>query len=97
MIQTSEDLLRIVLAFCALWLTIFIAWFIYYMAMIMRQFFLGTREMRERIHKVDTLIDDVRTKIEHSSSYLLLIGEGIKKLIQFAYDKTEKKSAGKKR
>lgn len=84
LIQNSKDLLFVVLAFCVLWLTIFLAWFIYYLAMIFRQIFLGTKEMRERIKKVDTAIIAFKEKIEHSSSYLLLIGEGIKKLVEIA-------------
>lgn len=86
LIQNSKDLLFVVLAFCVLWLTIFLAWFIYYLAMIFRQFYLGTKEMRERLHKVDSAITAFKEKIEHSASYLLLIGEGIKKLVEVAKD-----------
>lgn len=74
--------MRVVLAFCALWLTIFIAWFIYYLAMTVRQVFLSAKEMRERVHRVDELIDSAKEKIEHSTSYLMLIGEGVKKLVE---------------
>lgn len=91
LVQTSHDLLNIVLAFCALWLAIFLGWFIYYMAMMMREVYKMTKEMHTRINKVDQLIDTLKEKFEHSASYLLLIGEGIKKLVEVAKNYGEKK------
>jgi len=93
LIQTSRDLLNIVLAFCFLWLTIFIAWFIYYLAMMMREVFKITREMHDRVNKIDHLIDLIKEKFEHNTAYLLLIGEGIKKLVDIAkkFNKKSKK------
>ena len=84
LIQSSKDLLYVVLAFCILWLTIFTAWFIYYLAMLMRQVFLSAKEMRERVKKVDEVMKALKEKIEHSASYLLLIGDGVKKLVEIA-------------
>lgn len=91
LIQTSHDLLNIVLAFCALWLTIFIAWFIYYLAMMLREAYKMTQEMHTRINKIDQLIDALKEKVEHSASYLLLIGEGMKKLVGMARKMSDKK------
>ncbi len=90
LIQTSQDLLFVVMAFCILWLTIFIAWFIYYLAMIMRQLFFTVKEMRERINKIDEVLRAFKEKIEHSASYLLLIGEGVKKILEFIKNQGEK-------
>ena len=98
MFETSRDLLNIVIAFCILWLTIFIAWFIYYLAMIMRQSFHIIKEMRDRLHKVDEVIQSIKEKIEHSTSYLMLIGEGVKKLVEVIKEHTEKgKKKGKRK
>ncbi len=83
-IQTSGDILTIVKAFAVLWLALFSGWFIYYLAMTAREGYLIIRGMRERISKVDAIIDSVQEKIEHSTSYLLLIGEGMKKLVEVA-------------
>lgn len=71
-------------AFAILWIALFTGWFIYYLAMTAREGYLMMRGMRERISKVDAIIDSVKEKIEHSTSYLLLIGEGIKKLVEVA-------------
>lgn len=83
-IQSSGDILTIVKAFAILWLALFLGWFIYYLAMTIREGYLIMRGMRERINKVDAIIDSVKEKIEHSASYLLLIGEGVKKLVEVA-------------
>mgnify|MGYP001587390991 CR=1 FL=1 len=101
LLDGSQDLLNIVLSFCVLWLTIFIAWFIYYLAMTMRQIFMTVKETRRKINKIDEAIKAFKEKIEHSTSYLLLIGEGIKKLVEVTKTKTEdwveKKSSAKKK
>lgn len=96
LINDSRDLLNIVLAFCLLWLTVFIAWFIYYLAMLLRQFFFIVKEMRQRINKIDEALKLFKEKMEHSTSYLLLIGEGVKKLVELAKTWSEKKSKKKK-
>jgi hypothetical protein len=83
-IQSSGDILTLVKAFAILWIALFTGWFIYYLAMTAREGYLMMRGMRERISKVDAIIDSVKEKIEHSTSYLLLIGEGIKKLVEVA-------------
>jgi len=96
-IQTSNDLLLVVLAFCLLWLTIFLAWSIYYLAMIMRQVYFTIKEMRDRIKKVDQLLDSLKEKIDHSTSHLMLIGEGIKKLVELVKERSEKWGEKKKK
>ena len=97
LIQDSKDLLLVVISFCALWLTIFIAWFIYYLAMIMRQVYQITKEIRQRLRKVDEVIKALKEKIDHSASYLLLIGEGVKKLVEVIKEHTGKEEKATKR
>ncbi len=80
--------MTLVKAFAILWVVSFSGWFIYYLAMTMREVYLMFRGMRERISKVDAIIDSVKEKIEHSTSYLLLIGEGVKKLVEVAREYT---------
>ena len=82
MIQSSKDILFLVIAFCILWLTIFTAWIFYYAAMILKQIFHIIKEAENKIEIIDELINMMREKIEHSVSYLVLITEGIEKLIK---------------
>ena len=96
MFSTSQDILNLAKTVGVIVLSAVIAWFVYYLAMIMRQMFLIVKEMRARINKVDELIKTVKEKIEHSTSYLLLISEGMKKVIEIAKDYTGKEKRKKK-
>jgi len=96
LVQDSKDLLYLVIAFCALWLTIFLAWFIYYLAMIMRQVLKIIQETREKIAKINTVIKEFKEKMEHSASYLAVISEGVKKIGDIVKEHTGKeKKKGK--
>jgi|SRR3989338_3129214 len=95
-INESKDLLYMAISLAVLLLTVFSCWAIYYLARILQQSFQIVKEMRDRLHKVDTVIDAVKEKIEHSASYLLLIGEGIKTLVGIMKSRGEKKRKAKK-
>lgn len=96
-INDSQSLLYIAISAAVLGLAIFTCWAIYYLVMILKQSSQTIKEMRDRIHKVDTVIDALKEKIEHSASYLMLIGEGVKKLVEIMKGRGEKKKKTKKR
>ena len=96
MLQNSQDLLTIIKAVSLLGFVFFVCWGLYYFAMILRQGYLIIKEMRDRIKKVDDVIKAFKDKIEHSASYLLLISEGVKKLIEVTKKMSEKKEGKKK-
>lgn len=92
LIQSSQDLLNVVLAFVALWLAIFVGWFFFYLAMMAREAYRAIRGVNDKIDKAGAVLDAFKEKIEHSASYLLLIGEGVKKLVEvMSKQKTRKK------
>jgi predicted PurR-regulated permease PerM len=91
LINNSQDLLCLVISVSILALALFTCWAIFYLAMILKQSSQIVKEMRQRLHKVDTVIDSLKEKIEHSASYLLLIGEGVKKLVEVIRSRAEKK------
>lgn len=91
-IQNSKDILNIVIAFSVLMLAFFLAWFTYYLAMIMRQLYIIFKEMREKIEKFNKTVKEFKEKFEHSASYLALISEGVKKITEVVKDQTGKKT-----
>ena len=97
MIETSKDLLYVIIAVSVFGFTVFVCWAIFYLSMILRQAFKIIREMRDRLHKVDEVIKTVKEKIEHSTSYLMLIGEGVKKLVEVVEKRMDKKGAKEKK
>lgn len=90
MLETSKDILNIVLAASVGIFVIFVCWAIYYFVQILRQGFKAAREMRARLNKIDEAVRSFKEKIEHSTSHIILIAEGIKKLVEVIKDKTEK-------
>lgn len=96
-INESKDLLYVIISLSVLLLTVFSCWAIYYLARILQQSFQIIKEMRDRLHKVDEIMSSLKEKIDHSASYLMLIGEGVKKLVEIMRDRGKKKrSAGRK-
>jgi predicted PurR-regulated permease PerM len=96
MFDTSEDILNIAKTVAVIGLSVITFIFIYYLVRIIRELFKIIEEMRERINKIDSLIQSVKDKIEHSTSYLLLISEGMKKVIEIAKGYSEKDRKKKK-
>jgi len=94
-INESKDLLYIVIAVSVLIFTIFSCWAIYYLARILQQMFRVIKETRDRLNKFDELIKTIKEKIEHSASYLPLIMEGVKKLVELMKNRAEKKRSKK--
>lgn len=54
------------------------------------------KETRDRLTKLDELFSALKERIEHSASYLFLIGEGVKKLVELMKERGEKKKRSKK-
>ncbi|MEA1963315.1 MAG: hypothetical protein U9M94_03720 [Patescibacteria group bacterium] len=95
MLDTSKDTLNIVIAASVGIFAIFTCYAVFYFAQILRQGFKIVKEMRDRLHKVDSLIKTIKEKIEHSTSHIVLIAEGMKKLVEVIKERTEKRKDSK--
>jgi len=93
MIETSKDLLYVVLAFSVLWLTIFISWMLYYVIMMLRHVNQLITSFKEKVEKVSQAVEKIKEKFENTSSYLGLIGRAVEKMVDFV---AERKKKGKK-
>ena len=90
MLNSSQDILYLAIALAVLSLAGFSSWAIYYLARILQQGFRAAKEMRERLGRVDALVKSIKEKVDSSASYLLLIGEGVKKLAEAIRQRGEK-------
>lgn len=94
LIETSKDLLYVAISISVAGLAFFTCWAIFYLAMILRQSFKAVKEMRERLQKIDEIITIIKEKSaswrSKKSAHLLLVVEGIKKLVEII-----KKNSGK--
>lgn len=95
MLETSKDILNITIAISIFGLAFFLCWGLYYLNMTLKQVFNGVKEMRDRFQKIDDVVKSIKEKIDNSTSYLFLIGEGVKKLVDVVGRYTEKKEAKK--
>ncbi|HBU27688.1 TPA: hypothetical protein DEB00_01055 [Candidatus Uhrbacteria bacterium] len=69
MISTLE-ILWIVLAFCVLWVTAFVCWAIYHIAMVARNIHLVLDEAKQALHQIEDAITGVKDKMEHHAKLL---------------------------
>lgn len=95
MFETSNDFLNIAIGISVLILAGFISWSVFYLAMILRQGFKIFKGFRSKLDQIDEAIKLFKEKIEHSTSYLLLIGEGVKKLVEVMKKRDDKKEEKK--
>ena len=91
MFETSRDFLNIALGSSIALLAIFSCWAIYYFARILQQAFGAVKEMRDRFSLLDELLRMIKDKIEHSTSHIALIADGVKKLLEVFRDKAKRK------
>lgn len=92
MLETSKDLLYVVLAFCILWLTIFTSWAIYYVAQILKQGRDTIRALRSSLGLFEKLLSSIQNKVDASSSHLAFLVEGVKQGLTFMNERNAKKA-----
>ncbi|MCX6744481.1 MAG: hypothetical protein NTX82_03085 [Candidatus Parcubacteria bacterium] len=97
MIETTKDILYIVISFVVLLLTIFICWVIYYVAMILREVKKIVFDVRKKIELVEAVLTTLKEKIEHTSSYMKLLVESAGNIVEFLKDRSDEKSKKKKK
>ena len=68
--MTSLEILWIVLAFCALWITAFICWAVYHIAMVARNIHIVLDEAKHALSQIETAIAGVKEKMEHHAKIL---------------------------
>lgn len=95
MLSNSQDILNIVIAVSVFGLAFFMCWSLFYFIMILRRIFKIVQNASNIFRKVDEIIDDLKMKIEHSASYLVLISEGVKTLAEYFINGKDKQSKKK--
>lgn len=97
-IESSKDLLFVVLAFCALWLTIFLSWMMYYVISIIRDAATLVKQMRNATEKIYDFVHVAHEKLERSASSFTLVASALKELVTWAIqERMNKSKAGSKR
>jgi hypothetical protein len=77
MLETN-DILLIVLAFCALWITAFVCWFIYQIATLLKRVNDLIAELKWQVQKVEEVLGGIKLKFEESGEHLGRMAEHVK-------------------
>jgi len=94
MLETSKDLLNIVIAFCVLWFTVFICWLIYYLVTIIRRVAETTEQVAKMSGAVSEFFGEAKERLKKATSYVPLVIEGAKNLVDYL---KERNSSPKKK
>lgn len=93
----SLDILYIVVAFCILWLTAFVCWLIWQVAMMLKNVNDTLAEAREKLAMIEEAITGIRRKFDKATSGVGLLVDGVKRMIEYALErKTDVKTKKKK-
>lgn len=89
-LESSKDILFLVLAFCALWFTAFVCWLLWYVISILRDASKVIEEIHEKIAAIDHAVHAVRERLESSFGSLGAVATGIKILGSYLGKRREK-------
>ncbi len=90
MIITPQDVLYLVIAFCVIWVTVFVCWTFYYLMRILRTTNQIVDEFRTRLQTLLETINYVRGKVDHMSSLMTLATGGVTELLKKVVTKKAK-------
>ncbi|NCN25471.1 hypothetical protein COT94_02190 [Candidatus Falkowbacteria bacterium CG10_big_fil_rev_8_21_14_0_10_37_14] len=83
LINYSQDILFVVLAFAVLWLTVFITWLMYYLIMSAKEIYRAARSVKEQVDEMEKMITSFKQKVTAVSTYTVLAGQVASKVVDF--------------
>ncbi len=86
---TPLDILYIVLAFCALWLSVAVFWLIWQLGSILRSVNDTLEMAQEKIARIESAITAMKSRFESLTSMTTLLVEGLKGVIEYAHEKKD--------
>ena len=89
-LESSKDILYLVLAFSILWFTAFVCWALYYVITILRDASNAVSEIRDRIAAIDDAVRAVREKVEASLGSFGIAASGFKMISSYLAKRKEK-------
>ncbi|MBU1036580.1 hypothetical protein KKF32_00915 [Patescibacteria group bacterium] len=97
MLETSKDLLNLVIAFCILWFTVFLCWVIYYFAMILRKINEVMEKVTLTLDAVTDFFKKAKEKMDKTASSVSVLLELGKKIFNIVKEKQEEKKTSKRK
>jgi hypothetical protein len=82
MFNESKDILIWTISVCVAAFTIFACWGMFYIVGGLRNFFKIAQDIRDVFKKIEETIEAVKGKVGQSASYIFLLGEALKKIME---------------
>ena len=92
-LESSKDILYLVLAFCALWFTAFVCWLLWYVISIIRDVSRVVEEIHEKISAIDHAVRSAKEKFETYFGSFGVAAAGIKMLGSYLEKRKDKTAA----
>lgn len=89
------DILYIVVAFCALWLTAGVFWLIWQFASIFKTVNDTISQAQDTLCKIEDALAGIRAKFEHTSSVLGVMVDATSRVVEHVIDKKRDKKRRK--
>lgn len=78
----TQDILFIVLAFCALWFTAFVCWLLYQVAMLIKRLHGLVDEVKLKLSDLEDAIMGMRRKFDGNIALITSIADGVRRIIE---------------
>ncbi len=96
-IETTQDLLYLILAIVAAVVAGFLSWGLYELARLLRQTNDVVTETRNRVERIESGIMGLKERFESSMGYVAMLAEGGKSLFSLLRSREEKKETKTKK
>ena len=77
----AKDFLFIILAFCILWFTAFACWFIFQIAMVIKNINTILHEVKFQFERMDQTLNGVKLKFQEATEHLNKMADDVKKYV----------------
>ncbi|MBI1908159.1 hypothetical protein HYS28_01940 [Candidatus Uhrbacteria bacterium] len=77
----TQDMLYIVLMFCALWFTAFLCWLMYQVVTIIRRAHEVLELVERKIDLLDRSIAGIKSKFDSGTSLFITVADALKRLV----------------
>ncbi len=96
MLETSKDLLNLVIAFCVLWFTVFLCWMLFYFASILKKINDVMGKMTGTLEAVTNFFEKAKEKLDNFGSSLSVILDLSQKIFDKVIERKRKAVAKRK-
>ncbi len=87
-----------VIAFCLLWLTIFVSWLLYYFISITRDASHLVTQLRTVVTKIEGLTQSLHNKLDNGMASFTLLSQAVKEVVAWAIkERATKRTTAKKK